>query len=600
MGGKSPSTVTSTQNSAPWSAQQPYLQDIFTNAQNLYGTGGPQYFPGQTYATPTDAQNQALSSIEAQAQNDPLASSANSGNQWLINNSVDANPTYNLWQQFAGNNLGANNAGAATLRGIAQNGVANPALGMLSGFAGNNAASSAPGSSILASLAGGGNLGTGNAGGSTLAQLMGQNYGGAGANAGSGILSQLAGQNFGQGYGSNVLAGLAGQNQGLSAPGAGTLARLSSGNLAAMNPADPAFAQYASGSHVAAGNPYLTALSQNVLSQVVPGIESQFIQGGGLSSPEAASATAAGATSALAPSLFANYQNEEANQLNAAGQLSNAYLQGTGLQGSLAGQLANLGLSGAGLQGQQAQALQQLGLSGSQLQGQQAQSLAGNILQGAGQQAGAAGQYGNLALGGSGLQGSLAQNLASNYLTGQGQQIGAAGTLGSQALQGNQLQQSAASGLIQSLLQGQGLQQQATSGLQNSWQQALQTMLQSLALSPQTQQMPYTDLSQLYAAGGTQQGLNQAQINDAIQRYNYQQTQPYQALNQYIGQVTGNYGGTSQLTQPNLGQGQNILGSALGGAGLGSAILGPSGFGLLGSGGAAGAGAGLGALLAFL
>jgi hypothetical protein len=56
--------TTSTQVSAPWSGQQPYLLQGFNQAQNLFNQGGPQYYPGQTYAGPTDAQ---LAGITAEA-----------------------------------------------------------------------------------------------------------------------------------------------------------------------------------------------------------------------------------------------------------------------------------------------------------------------------------------------------------------------------------------------------------------------------------------------------------------------------------------------------------------------------------------------------
>lgn len=51
-------TIESTQ--APWGPLQPYLQSGFQRAENLYQTGGPQYFPGSTVAQFGDTTNQAL------------------------------------------------------------------------------------------------------------------------------------------------------------------------------------------------------------------------------------------------------------------------------------------------------------------------------------------------------------------------------------------------------------------------------------------------------------------------------------------------------------------------------------------------------------
>ena len=47
MGGGSQSQTT---RSEPWRGQQPYLTDIFGEAQNIFRSGGPQFFPGQTVA----------------------------------------------------------------------------------------------------------------------------------------------------------------------------------------------------------------------------------------------------------------------------------------------------------------------------------------------------------------------------------------------------------------------------------------------------------------------------------------------------------------------------------------------------------------------
>lgn len=48
---------TTVQNTDPWVGIQPYLKDLFASAQSRKDTGGPQYFPGQTLATP-DARTQ--------------------------------------------------------------------------------------------------------------------------------------------------------------------------------------------------------------------------------------------------------------------------------------------------------------------------------------------------------------------------------------------------------------------------------------------------------------------------------------------------------------------------------------------------------------
>lgn len=49
---------TTTQKADPWEEQQPYLKDIFGQAQNLYYGNTPEYYPGTTVAAPTEAELQ--------------------------------------------------------------------------------------------------------------------------------------------------------------------------------------------------------------------------------------------------------------------------------------------------------------------------------------------------------------------------------------------------------------------------------------------------------------------------------------------------------------------------------------------------------------
>jgi len=49
MGGGGGATTT-VEKSDPWEGQQPYLKDIFAQAQDQYQTGAPEYYPGQTLA----------------------------------------------------------------------------------------------------------------------------------------------------------------------------------------------------------------------------------------------------------------------------------------------------------------------------------------------------------------------------------------------------------------------------------------------------------------------------------------------------------------------------------------------------------------------
>jgi|TARA_R100001463_G_scaffold27866_2_gene64331 hypothetical protein len=63
-GGGGTNTV---QKADPWVGQQPYLTDIYGESQRLYDQGPMQFYPGQTYASPSDRTIQAEEMIANQA-----------------------------------------------------------------------------------------------------------------------------------------------------------------------------------------------------------------------------------------------------------------------------------------------------------------------------------------------------------------------------------------------------------------------------------------------------------------------------------------------------------------------------------------------------
>ncbi len=62
MGGGGGTTTTK-----PWKEAQPYILQGYQQAQNLYNQGGPQFFPGQTYISPSEATTNALNMAEQRA-----------------------------------------------------------------------------------------------------------------------------------------------------------------------------------------------------------------------------------------------------------------------------------------------------------------------------------------------------------------------------------------------------------------------------------------------------------------------------------------------------------------------------------------------------
>ena len=69
-------------------------------------------------------------------------------------------------------------------------------------------------------------------------------------------------------------------------------------------------------------------------------------------------------------------------------------------------------------------------------------------------------------------------------------------------------------------------------------------------LAPTIAGQDFVDLNAVLGAGDRYQGELQNQINADLQRYNFQQQAPYSNLQDYMGFIQGNYGGTSQSTAP--------------------------------------------------
>jgi hypothetical protein len=70
MGSSSPQPQTTTQQtkSEPWSVQAPHLESIFGEAKRLYNDPStPQFYPGQTFANPSQSTLQGIAGTEARA-----------------------------------------------------------------------------------------------------------------------------------------------------------------------------------------------------------------------------------------------------------------------------------------------------------------------------------------------------------------------------------------------------------------------------------------------------------------------------------------------------------------------------------------------------
>lgn len=101
-GGGSTTTV---QKADPWAGQQPYLQDIFQQAQQLYNAGGmaPNYYPGQTVADQSQWTQNALQMQADRAQHgSPLIDNAsNAMNNITTGQALQNNQGLNVLNQLS-------------------------------------------------------------------------------------------------------------------------------------------------------------------------------------------------------------------------------------------------------------------------------------------------------------------------------------------------------------------------------------------------------------------------------------------------------------------------------------------------------------------
>lgn len=104
-GGGGGGSTTTVQKADPWAGQQPYLSDIFRQAQQLYNSGGmaPNYYPGQTVAGQSDWTKQALQMQANRAQNgSPLITNAsNAMNNITTGQALAGNQGLNTLNQLS-------------------------------------------------------------------------------------------------------------------------------------------------------------------------------------------------------------------------------------------------------------------------------------------------------------------------------------------------------------------------------------------------------------------------------------------------------------------------------------------------------------------
>lgn len=91
--GGSTKTATTTNTSAPWKSQQPYLEEIMKQAQSLYKNDNPTYYPGNTVAGFSPQQEQAFGMAANRAVNGNANMKAAAGyNQDVLSGKYSGDP----------------------------------------------------------------------------------------------------------------------------------------------------------------------------------------------------------------------------------------------------------------------------------------------------------------------------------------------------------------------------------------------------------------------------------------------------------------------------------------------------------------------------
>lgn len=122
---------------------------------------------------------------------------------------------------------------------------------------------------------------------------------------------------------------------------------------------------------------------------------------------------------------------------------------------------------------------------------------------------------------------------------------------------------------------GRGMAENAGTLAYNSAEAERQRQLQAVSMAPQMDAARFGDANALLGVGATQQGQTQAEIQAAMDKYNYEQNLPSLRLNQYIQQLQGGASGgitTGVSRQAPGSSALGLFGGAAGGAASGAMI----------------------------
>jgi len=75
-------------------------------------------------------------------------------------------------------------------------------------------------------------------------------------------------------------------------------------------------------------------------------------------------------------------------------------------------------------------------------------------------------------------------------------------------------------------------------------------MANTMSTAPALGEMDYNDIQKLGQVGVDKESLEQAKLDDAIKRFDYEQLKPYQKLENYLGNIGANYATNTVSTDP--------------------------------------------------
>tara|TARA_R100000805_G_C3614365_1_gene115515 strand:+ start:968 stop:1777 length:810 start_codon:yes stop_codon:yes gene_type:complete len=117
-----------------------------------------------------------------------------------------------------------------------------------------------------------------------------------------------------------------------------------------------------------------------------------------------------------------------------------------------------------------------------------------------------------------------------------------------------------------------------------NYQMERQNMMAATQLAPQLAQADYQDIQALAGVGQQKESQQMAQIQDAINRFDFEQQKPYYKLREYLASIGSPYAQTVSQTQPVFrNQAAGLLGGAMQGYQLGQ-NFGMGGLGAIGGG----------------